>query len=44
MGKRRLLTEEFLEECLLDSNSDIRSYARGILNRRSNRRCENGSL
>ena len=38
MGKRRLLNDGILEECLLDSNTDIRSYARGILNRRNNRR------
>lgn len=34
MGKRRLLTNEILEECLYDSNSDIRFYAKQYLNRR----------
>lgn len=34
MGKRRLLTNEILDECLLDSNYDIRSYAKRCLNRR----------
>lgn len=34
MGKRHMLSQEMLEECLYDSNSDIRTYARRILNRR----------
>lgn len=33
MGKRRLVTEEMLQECLLDSNEDIRIYARNKLKR-----------
>lgn len=34
LGKRRLLTNEILEECLNDSNSDIRAYASRCLKRR----------
>lgn len=34
MGKRRMLTEEILQECLFDSNDDVRSYARRALKRR----------
>lgn len=34
MGKRRLLSTEILEECLLDSNDDIRKYASKCLKRR----------
>lgn len=34
MGRRRMLTPELLEECLYDSNDDIRAYARRALNRR----------
>lgn len=34
MGKRRLLSAEILEECLLDSNDDIRKYAAKCLTRR----------
>ena len=44
MGKRRLLTDEILEECLLDSNDDIRNYAGKILARRENRRKKYGTL
>lgn len=35
MGKRRMLTGEMLEECLYDSNEDIRSYARRAMKRRN---------
>lgn len=34
MGKRRMLTEEVLTECLDDSNDDIRNYAKKLLARR----------
>lgn len=34
MGKRRMLTDEILQECLLDSNEDIREYAKMRLKRR----------
>lgn len=34
MGPRHLLTEEILEECLLDSNDNIRTYAARCLKRR----------
>ena len=34
MRKHRLLTEEILEECLEDSNSDIQNYAKKLLKRR----------
>lgn len=34
MGKRRMLTEELLRECLYDSNDDIRTYAKQALTRR----------
>ena len=34
MGKRRLLDQTILEECLLDSNDDIRTYAARCLKRR----------
>ena len=34
MGRRHLLTEEILEECLLDSNDDTRAYAARCLKRR----------
>ena len=34
LGKRRALTGEMLVECLLDSNSDIRTYAKRLLARR----------
>lgn len=34
MGKRKLLTNAVLEECLQDSNDDIRAYAKSILARR----------
>lgn len=44
MGKRRLLTDEILEECLLDSNDDIRAYAGKNLARRENRRNKHGKL
>ncbi len=44
MGKRRMLTDEILEECLLDSNYDIRSYAGKALARRVHRRKKNGTL
>jgi hypothetical protein len=37
MGRRRMLTQELLEECLYDSNDDIRTYARRALNRRKRR-------
>ena len=37
MGKRRMLTEEILEECLYDSQEKVRTYARRALNRRKNR-------
>ena len=37
MGKRRMLTEEILEECLYDSLDKVRTYARRALNRRKNR-------
>lgn len=35
MAKRRMVTDEMLQECLWDCNSDIRSYARACLNRRA---------
>lgn len=35
MGKRRLLTEEMLQECLLDSNYDIQTYAQRCWARRN---------
>lgn len=49
MGKRRLLTPEILEECLHDSNYDIRAYAKRCLVRRKeagnmDRRNTNGTL
>ena len=34
LGKRRLLTDEILQECLLDSSEEIRSYANRCLSRR----------
>ena len=34
MGRRRMLTEEILEECLYDSQDKVRTYARRVLNRR----------
>lgn len=34
MSKRHMLTDEILQECLLDSNEDIRAYVKRILNRR----------
>ncbi|MCI8557879.1 MAG: hypothetical protein HFI19_08955 [Lachnospiraceae bacterium] len=34
MGKRRLLTNKLLQECLFDSNEEIRKYAKRILKRR----------
>lgn len=34
MGKRRLLTDEILQECCHDSNADIRKYAAQLLRRR----------
>lgn len=37
MGRRRMLTQEILEECQFDSNDDIRAYARRCLNRRKTR-------
>ena len=37
MGKRRLLTDEILQECLFDSNSDICAYAERCLRRRKSR-------
>ena len=37
MGKRRMLTEEILEECLYDSLDKVRTYARRALNRRKTR-------
>ena len=37
MGRRHMLTPALLEECLYDSNDDIRAYARRCLNRRKNR-------
>jgi hypothetical protein len=38
MGKRRLLSAEILEECILDSNDDIRKYAEKFLKRRQLKR------
>lgn len=38
MGKRRMLTEKRLKECLLDSDDDIRAYAKRCLNRRRKRK------
>ncbi|MCI7742912.1 MAG: hypothetical protein MSO56_11565 [Clostridiales bacterium] len=35
LGKRRLLTEEMLQECLFDSNEEIRRYAAQRLKRRA---------
>ena len=35
LGKRRLLTEEMLQECLFDSNEEIRHYAAQRLKRRA---------
>lgn len=35
MGKRRLLTDDILQECLYDSNEEIRGYAAKHLNRSS---------
>lgn len=35
MGRRRMLTDELLEECRFDSNDEIRSYARRALRRRA---------
>lgn len=40
MGKWRLLDATILEECIFDSNDDIRTYARRCLNRR--KRAEDG--
>ena len=37
MGRRRMLTEEILEECLYDSYADVRTYAKRILKRRKDR-------
>ena len=37
LGKRRNLTPELLEECLYDSNDEIRTYACRALNRRKRR-------
>ena len=37
MGRRRMLTQELLGECLYDSNDEIRTYARRALNRRKRR-------
>ena len=37
MGKRRMLTEEMLEECLYDSLDKVRAYAKRALDRRKNR-------
>ena len=34
LGKRKLLTDAVLEECLLDSNDEIRAYAGRILRKR----------
>ena len=34
MGRRHALTDEMLRECLLDSSSDIRAYAKRLLARR----------
>lgn len=34
IGRRRMLTQELLQECLYDANDDIRSYARRCINRR----------
>lgn len=39
MGKRRMLTEEILEECLYDSLDKVRTYARRALNRRKIHGC-----
>lgn len=35
MGKRRLLTDDILQECLFDSHEDIRAYAKRCLKRRN---------
>lgn len=35
MGKRRLLTDDVLQECLFDSHEDIRAYAKRCLKRRN---------
>ena len=37
MGRRRMLTEEILKECLYDSYADVRTYAKRILKRRKDR-------
>ena len=37
LGKRRKLNPELLEECLYDSNDEIRTYARRALNRRKSK-------
>lgn len=37
MGRRRMVTEELLTECLYDSNDEIRAYARRALNRQKRR-------
>ncbi len=42
MGERRLLTSEILQECLLDSNCEIRAYARRLLRRRARRGTDKG--
>lgn len=34
MGRRRMLTDEILQECFFDSNDDIRAYARQCIRRR----------
>ena len=31
LGKRRALTDEIRRECLMDSNNDIRAYAKRLL-------------
>ena len=36
MGKRRMLTDDILQECLLDCNSEIRVYAKSFLRRKKN--------
>ena len=37
LGRRRKLTPDLLEECLYDSNDEIRTYARRALTRRKRR-------
>ncbi len=44
MGKRHMLTEAILQECLFDSNEDIRKYVKKILNNRKNKNTEQRNL